>query len=209
MTAAPRLVGVAVGETVDRWSDAGFTVTDGRVRVGPIAVRPGTATPDGLPALVFDRPHPGGSETLDGIAWLVDSEPIAVAPPAHPNGIDGTDHVVVMATDLARVRTALVEAGFEIRRERPTTMGTAAITQLFVWCGDVVVEVVAPTTEPTPGSARLWGLALTAPDIDATAAGFGDACGAPKPAVQPGRRIATVHHRQFGLSTTIAVMTPR
>lgn len=213
MNDAPRLLGVALADPGERWAEAGFTVVGGRVHLGPLAVHTGASADDAEPAFVFDRPHPDGATSLDGIAWLVGSTAGDTAPATpHPNGITGTDHVVVMAADLARVRSALLASGFEIRRERPTTMGDTAITQLFAWSGDVLLEVVAPTAaptaEPTGGPSRLWGLALVAPDIDTTANWFGTHCGPPRAAVQPGRRIATVRHRGLGLSTTIAIMDP-
>ncbi|HEU4944272.1 MAG TPA: hypothetical protein VFT10_03835, partial [Solirubrobacterales bacterium] len=55
--------------------------------------------------------------------------------------------------------------------------------------------------------AFFWGLALVAPDIEATVAGLGDRVSEARPAVQPGRRIATLR-RSAGLSLPVALMTP-
>ncbi len=61
-----------------------------------------------------------------------------------------------------------------------------------------------PPTEPT----SIFGLALVAADLDRTAETLGELLGAPKPAVQAGRRIAGLRHRQAGISLPIAVMSP-
>ena len=55
--------------------------------------------------------------------------------------------------------------------------------------------------------ARLWGLALIAPDLDSTVALLAAHAGAPRDAVQPGRRIATLR-RSAGLAVPIALVTP-
>jgi hypothetical protein len=55
--------------------------------------------------------------------------------------------------------------------------------------------------------ARLWGLALLAPDIDATARHAGDLLGEVRDAIQPGRRIATFT-RDAGLGVAVAVLSP-
>ena len=210
----PRLLELRLPDEPEAWTDAGFVVDDGRVRVGDLVVvcDPTLAGPE----LAFDRDHPGGEPTLDGIPWRV-AAATDVDVPAHPNGIDAVDHVVVMAPVLDRVRGSLLAAGFEIRRERPTQLAGTAVTQLFAWAGPVLLEVVAtsdPTTEPTSapspaGASQIWGLAFAAPDLDATAAWFGDRCSAPRDAVQPGRRIATVRHRDLGMGLTFAVMSRR
>ena len=57
------------------------------------------------------------------------------------------------------------------------------------------------------GPARLWGISFLVPDMDATAAALGDLLGAPRDAVQPGRRIATLR-REAGLGPAVAFMTP-
>jgi hypothetical protein len=67
-----------------------------------------------------------------------------------------------------------------------------------------VVEVV----EADGRAPRLWGLVVVVADLDAAAEALGDRLGAVKDAVQPGRRIATVR-REAGLSTPLALMTPR
>ena len=68
----------------------------------------------------------------------------------------------------------------------------------FVRFGPLIVEVVE-----AGGQARFWGLTVTVPDVDALA---GPLLGSVRPAVQPGRRIATVR-REAGLSVALALMS--
>jgi hypothetical protein len=57
------------------------------------------------------------------------------------------------------------------------------------------------------GPAFFWGLAFKVADLDATAAAIGEErCSAPRPAVQAGRRIATLR-RSAGLAMPVALMT--
>jgi hypothetical protein len=52
------------------------------------------------------------------------------------------------------------------------------------------------------------GLVISVADLDDAAARLGPWLGAPRDAVQPGRRIATVAP-EAGLSVALALMTPR
>ena len=137
----------------------------------------------------------------------------AAVPPGtgvHPNGIERIDHVVLRPGDCERTVAAFTAAGFEVRGGRSTTSYGAPKRQTFFWAGDVILELVGPdagepvTDEPT----TIFGLALVARDLDATAEQLGERMGTPKDAVQPGRRIAGLRHRQLGMSLPIAVMSP-
>jgi hypothetical protein len=80
--------------------------------------------------------------------------------------------------------------------------------QTFFWLGDVILELVGADEPEGDGPSKVWGLALTCSDLDATAATLGDKCGDPKPAVQRGRRIATLRTSALGISIPIALMSP-
>ena len=77
-----------------------------------------------------------------------------------------------------------------------------------------MLEVVGPTLADESGKAApagpasIWGLALTTDDMDATVSSAEPNISAPKPAVQPGRQIATINTKALDISTAIAVMTP-
>ena len=113
------------------------------------------------------------------------------------------DHIVVMTDSLERT-SAAVEAvtGHECRRIRETS----TVRQGFhrVGPGGVIIEIVE---RADVAAAHLWGFVVTVPDLDAVVAGAGGLIGAPRDAVQPGRRIATVRSAA-GLATAVAVMSP-
>ena len=67
----------------------------------------------------------------------------------------------------------------------------------FVRFGPLIVEVAE-----AGGPARFWGLTVAVADLDAAS---GPLLGAARPAVQPGRRIATVR-REAGLSVALALI---
>ena len=95
-------------------------------------------------------------------------------------------------------------------RDEPTPGG--APRQAFFRMGEVVLEVVqapdgtALRSQPD-GPARLWGLAFGIEDMDLTTRALGPLLGDPRPAVQPGRTIATLR-RTAGLGPAVAFMTP-
>ena len=127
--------------------------------------------------------------------WVL--QPDRAAPPAspeHPNGALAVDHVVLLASDLAATTAGLVEDGFD-HRQSPAP-------QEFFVLGPCLLEVVQADRD------GFWGLTLTVADLDALAERLGDLLGAPKDAVQPGRRIATLR-REAGLGQPVAFMTPR
>jgi len=73
--------------------------------------------------------------------------------------------------------------------------------------GGLIVEVVERESL-TEDSASLWGFVLVLDDISATCATLGrDVVSEPRPAVQPGRSIATVR-TDVGLGVPLALMSP-
>ena len=144
---------------------------------------------------------------LDGLSTAgSDAPPRAPAPAAaHPLGAVAVDHVVVATPDLERTIAACRAAGLGLRRVREA--GPTARQGFFV-VGDAVLEVVGPAERDGDGPASFWGLVLVVEDLDAAAERLGPLLGAPRDAVQPGRRIATVR-REAGLGTAVALITPR
>jgi hypothetical protein len=127
------------------------------------------------------------------------------APASHANGATTIDHVVIATPNWPRTIDALGAAGFDLRRERDAGGG---MRQGFFRAGEVIIEIVGPQeVRDADGAARFFGLALNVADLDATKAFFGDRLSDPKPAVQAGRRIATLRHRDIGISTAIAFMS--
>ena len=147
----------------------------------------------------------------DGLRTVASERPPA-AGGAHPNGVESIDHVVVMTPDLDRTAEVLRGAGLDFRRLREGATPGGSVRQAFFRMGEVILEVVqAPegtklAADPG-GPARLWGISFLVRDLDGSAAALGDLLGAPRDAVQPGRRIATLR-REAGLGPAVAFMTP-
>lgn len=195
-----RIHGIAVGDDADAWRGAGFAMRGGVARVGTVRIRcvgagdergrgivgwdlaPGGAAVEGLPTL----PEHGLPDATDPDTGTAD--PRSPAPP-HPNGVVQLDHLVLVTPDLGRTTAALERAGIAARRTREAGRGRL---QRFFRLGEVVLELVGPVEPAGDGPATFWGLAFSVDDIDATAAHLAGRISTPKPAVQPGRRIATL-----------------
>ncbi len=126
---------------------------------------------------------------------------------AHPNGATALDHVVVSTPHVARTLRALEAAGMEVRRVRDAGTPQRPLRQAFLWAGDVLVEVAGPPAREGDGPARLWGLVVVTDSLDLLAGVAGEHVGESRPAVQPGREIATLR-RDAGSSVPMAFMTP-
>lgn len=205
MSDRPRLVALDVAADAAAWRAAGFDVGDDNiVRIGTTAVRLRSGG-HGLAGWTISGAVPDGDGTLEGVPTAV-GEPAGAPAPAspHPNGVVAIDHIVLATPDTTRTFEALEAAGFELRRVRDAG---PELRQGFFLFADLVLEVVGPP-EPQPegGPASLWGVTLVAGDLEAPA--FGPHLGAPRDAVQPGRRIA-VFDRAAGLGTRVALMTTR
>ena len=120
--------------------------------------------------------------------------------------------MIVLTPDLDRTAEVLRGAGLDFRRLREGATPGGSARQAFFRMGEVILELVeAPegtsVAADPDGPARLWGIAFLIPDMDATAAALGDLLAAPRDAIQPGRRIATLR-REAGLGPAVAFMTP-
>jgi len=206
---APTIDELRVADEPAAWAGLGFAVDGDTCVVGDVRIRlAGADAGTGLAGWSLR-----GAETteLDGLATTRSDRP-PPEPAVHPNGIAALDHVVAITPALERTVAALREAGLDLRRirEQPTPAG--APRQAFFRLGANILEVVqepAEATERAGGDrpAFFWGLAFLVPDLDATVAGLGDRVSEARPAVQPGRRIATLR-RAAGLSLPVALMTP-
>jgi len=180
---APALVGLDVAGDADSWRDAGFTVdADGGCRLGHLRMQTGV-----------------GDSGISG--WTL-GDPATVEPAVHPNGALLLDHLVVFTDDPDRTVHAYADLGLSVRRVRELGNGT---TQTFFRAGEVIIELVGPIDGD---GERFFGLSPTVADLDACAQLFGDRLGQIKDATQPGRRIATLRHKEFGLTIPIAFMSP-
>ena len=204
MDGSPRLRAIDVTDRPDLWAGLGFAVQGGRCLVGDVALRLGAPGRDGAPGLtswvVDGAPGltelPGGPTDATGATNLESAQ-------RHPNGVVALDHVVVTTPDLDRTVAGFEAAGVALKRTRQAGPG---LTQAFFRLGPVIIEVVGGSDTAGAGAAALWGLAFTVADLDATAAYLGDRLRPPRPAVQPGRRIATLD-RAVGSAVPMVFMS--
>jgi hypothetical protein len=248
---------LVIADEPERWAALGFKIADGCCQLARIRVRfAGRAAGRGI--LSWSLRAITGVD-LDGLLTSHSESSIPVTAPAHPNGVLGIDHVVVMSPALDRSVHVLQAAGLDLRRirEQPTPAG--APRQAFFRLGEAILEVVQEpdgVVETAAGSdgagpdgagpdgagsdgagpdgagsdaagpdaagsdaagpdaagperpARLWGLALKVEDLERTVKDLGEHAGSIRPAVQEGRRIATLR-RSAGLALPIALMDGR
>lgn len=206
------LEALEVADSPRAWAESGFTVgDDGTCVVGQVAIRlvgreHGTGLVGwDLSGVVPEALEDGG---IDGIPTGIVPAGTGLPGTVHPNGVTSIDHVVVLAADLARTVNALGAVGLDPRRERDGELGGAAIRQVFFRIGSTILEVVGSPDTAGPGPATLWGVTYVVEDIDAAAAYFGERTSRVKDAVQPGRRITTLRHRELDLSVRTALITP-
>jgi len=202
---------ILVGDPREAWEAAGFAVDgDGTCRIGSVRVRLmgrdggkrilGWSLRGAPPARLADG-------SLDGLPTTDSDEPPA-APATHPNGATHIDHVVLLSPDLARTTAALETIGLASRGERVSDTYGAPMRQVFFRLGEVILELVGQPDTAGEGDPGFFGLAITVADLDAAGALLGEHLGTAKDAVQEGRRIATLRHREVGMSVATALMSP-
>jgi hypothetical protein len=197
----PALTSLALAETPERWAALGFTVSEGVCMLGRIRLDLGQPG-EGIAGWSLTASVPLPAE-IDGLPTRVhDGLPLRPAAGAHPNLALGLDHVVVVSPDFDRTAAALAGAGMALRRIRDA----GGFRQGFRRIGPAVLELVEARDAPA-GPARFWGLVATVPDLRELGELLADHLGEPRPAVQPGREIATVR-RSAELSFALAFMTP-
>ena len=200
---------VEVADPADAWRRAGFTVdSDAVCRIGGVRIRltgPGRRT--GIVGWSLrGLPSDNSIRKLDGIP-TTRSDAVAAAPAEHANGVTAIDHIVLLSPDLSRTVETLTAVGVEPRRERDAQLSGRPIRQVFFRFGEVIIEVVGSPETAGEGPSTLWGITYVVADIEATAAFFGDRTTAVKEAVQPGRRISTLRHRELGISVRSAMIS--
>ena len=212
MASAPTIDELTIADAPAAWAAVGFEVEDDVCTVDGVRIRlAGKGAGKGLAGWSLRNL---AAMELDGLPTERSDRPPATESPVHPNGIAGLDHVVAIAPALERTVAALRRAGLDLRRIREEPTPAGAPRQAFFRLGATLLEVVQEPPEAIERGggpdrpAFFWGLAFLAPDLEATVSSFGDRVSEIRPAVQPGRRIATLR-RSAGLGLPVALITPQ
>jgi hypothetical protein len=217
---APTIDQITLADAPESWSALGFTVVDGRCRIGQVELvlagdqsqsRSGSGVLSWSLRDVADAASSPEGE-LDGLPTTVSKRAPADRAPEHPNGVLAIDHVVAVSPAFDRSVAAMQAAGLDLRRVREEPTPAGAPRQAFFRLGSEILELVEEPAEALARNGghdrpvRFWGLALRVQDIDRTAAALAPHVGEVRDAVQPGRRIATVR-RSAGLAAPLALMS--
>jgi|TARA_B100002052_G_scaffold184226_1_gene167864 hypothetical protein len=199
----PSIAELHVGDDPKAWVHLGFNIEDNRCRIGTTDVvfregQPGIhawalrgALPSSfgpIPTSYLDSPIPGLAST-------------------HPNSSRGLHHLVLMVPEFKQGRSALTHAGVVVSPGKVFGSADKKLLRSTPMMGDFELELIGPEKEDSSRRWDLWGLVIAVEDIDVTADLLGDLLGRVKPAIQPGRRIATVS-KSAGLGVAIAFLGP-
>jgi catechol 2,3-dioxygenase-like lactoylglutathione lyase family enzyme len=204
------IVELLVGDEADAWRSAGFAVDGDVCQIGQVRLRL-APDPDGRAGLlgwVLAGTPTDELSDVDGLRTSL-GEPPDTAAGDHPVGALQIDHVVVTTPDLDRTVRAIERSlGLALKRTRDGDAYGQPVRQAFFRMGEVILEVVGPTEpDPAGGPARFFGLAVIVASLDAARDRLGpELMGEAKPAVQPGRSIATIRSAA-GLSVPLALMS--
>ena len=213
----PQLAAIWIADPPERWEALGFSLDDDTsCNLGGVRIHLG-APGAGITAWSI-RAARGATTDIDGLATEpLATEPLAAEPaptgtlqhPVHPNGASALDHIVVVTPDFDRTSRVLARAGMALRRVRRVgdEHDVASFRQGFRRLGPAILELVETKAEPATGPARFWGLVVIVEDLDGLKGRLQDVLGEPRPAVQPGRRIATLGEAA-GLTPRVAFMSP-
>jgi len=146
------------------------------------------------------------THSVDGVATRVIAELQPVPELTHQFAVTAIDHVVITTGSLERTCGAITDQlGLPLKRIRDAGHG---VRQGFHRAGSLILEIVERPDLAPETSAEIWGVVFVVDDLDSAIAWLGpDAIGAPRDAVQNGRRIASVK-KDVGLGLPVALMSP-
>jgi catechol 2,3-dioxygenase-like lactoylglutathione lyase family enzyme len=204
--AGPELAAFQIADAPERWLALGFAMdAGGRVAVGRVSIELG-GLGSGITGWTLVGLPGATAADIDGLPTTrLEKVTAAVTfskrvESGHPNGALGIDHVVIATPDFDRTAAALDAAGLSLKRVRQAGDRRQGFRRL----GPAIMEIVeAPEAKAT----HFWGLTIVVVDLELAAAHADGHLSPSRPAVQPGRLIATVG-REAGLSTRLAFMDP-
>ncbi len=198
--AVAQLAGLQIADPPDRWRALGFAVSEeGELALGDVVIQLGVSG-EGITGWTLTGVDATGE--IDGLATSVTSEPAAAAV-RHDNGAIAIDHVVIVTGDFERTSEALAARGMPLRlvRERDRDRHRQGFRRL----GPAIMEIVEVLD--LEGAARFWGLVVLVEDLDGLHSRLHPHLHEIRPAVQEGRRIATLDD-SAGLTPRLAFMDP-
>jgi hypothetical protein len=202
---SPELATLHIADEPSAWKSLGFTVDDGVCEIGGIRVTLG-AEGTGITAWSITNLDPATTD-IDGLpTTTTGAEPTPLHQQTshpHPNGATGIDHVVVVTPHFDKSAEKMEAAGIPLRRIRHVP-AEPPFRQGFRRLGPAILELVEVPQAPRTA---FWGLVIIVADLEALANRLGEHLQPIKPAVQPGRQIATLN-RTAGLTPAIAFMDP-
>ena len=184
------ITALVVGGSPEPWKAFGFhllsaTPSESRFSLGDVVLVVNSTQPAGMVSWEITEVN---TETIDGVLTARGANDLELLLEPGNAGCLGVDHVVVRTNSLDVTCAAITAAtGAPVKRIRDAGSG---MQQAFHKLGSVVVEVVSATEQVE--KTHLWGFVVNVSDVDALCAFLGpDILGTPKPATQPGRRIAS------------------
>ena len=203
---APALAELHVGDDPELWSDLGFDVDEGVCRLGGVAVHlTGSGSGEGIHAWGW---RGAASSFGGGVATYTVSSEEPVEGAVHANSAVRVFYVVLFGPSWAEADAAM--RAFGCHGGEPARMGSDERSMLrsLAPAGGPEIEVIGPPEHVPHRRWQLWGTIIEVADIDTTAAVLGDRLRAVKPAMQPGRRIATLDS-SAGSSVAMAFISGR
>jgi len=191
------LAALTIADPPERWQALGFAVDADRVVLGGVTLVLGGG---GTGITAWTLRHAGPGDAIDGLATAWTAERPRTGVGAHPNGALAVDHVVIATPQFDRTAVALAQRGLELRRTRQAGDRRQGFRRL----GPTIMEVVEAPEAREP---CFWGLTIVVSDLSALGPLLSAHVGPARPAVQPGRHIATLQSGA-GLSTRVAFMDP-
>jgi hypothetical protein len=189
---------LVVGGSPEPWENFGFSLLsvsadESRFSLGDVVLVVRQAFPPGMVSwtLATHESDVVGDISIDGVDTQVVGQveiPKIAAAGVGAIGCLGVDHVVIRTNSLDITCDGITHVtGAPVKRVRDAGSG---VQQAFHKLGNVVVEVVE--SPQRVDATHLWGFVVNVADINGLSQFMGpDVLGAPKPATQPGRHIAS------------------
>ena len=144
--------------------------------------------------------------SLDGLDTRIVADAPVVDRADNSLQVESIDHIVITTGSLERTCGAISDKlGLPLKRIRDAGRG---VRQGFHRAGAIILEVVERPDLAPETPAEIWGFVFVVADLDGVVRWLGpDVIGAPRDAVQSGRRIASFK-KEVGLGVPIALMSP-